>query len=68
VVSAILAIGSACDAWVPNVFFKTTDSPKWAKGHIFQIATMPVYFGLALALYLAIRRMNKAATPAGIVI
>ena len=59
IVSAMLAVGSACDAWVPIVFFKTTDSPKWVNGHIFQAVTMPLYFGLTLAVFFAIRRAAK---------
>ncbi|EXJ86819.1 hypothetical protein A1O3_03773 [Capronia epimyces CBS 606.96] len=59
VVSAMLAVGSACDAWVPNVFFKTTDSPKWVNGHIFQAATMPVYFGLTATVYYFNKRAER---------
>lgn len=70
IISAMLATGTAFNAWVPLFVWPTVQAPRFFKGYVFTCVLQPVYFLMSVFVFLFSRRFApkkvKAAHEASI--
>lgn len=56
IISAMLATGTAFNAWVPILIWPTVEAPRLFKGYTFVTVLLPIYFAQSCFVFIFSRR------------
>jgi hypothetical protein len=64
VISSMLAIGTAFNAWVPMLAFPTKQAPRYFKDYVLEVVLQVVYFSWTVVVMIFVHKQNKQEAAA----